>query len=97
MAKPPGPTRRRPRSLRDQLGPRLGRPIHAYELVIQPPETGRLRLVLIEDRDVAKKILDHLGIPADPPRFAPSRGLHAELETSACLDWNREVRSPRGA
>jgi hypothetical protein len=35
---------------------------------------GRLRVVsVIEDKIVAKKILDHLGLPSEPPRFARAR------------------------
>ena len=35
---------------------------------------GRLRIMsVIEDRAVAKKVLDHMGMPSERRRFAPAR------------------------
>ena len=51
---------------------------------------GRLELLsLIQNGAVARKILDHLDLPSELPRFRPARGRHdraSELDSWDCVD-----------
>jgi hypothetical protein len=65
----------------NDTSPRYRRPyaellarVFGDEVACCPDCQGKLRLIaLIKDRDVIVKILDHLGIPSDPPAIADAR------------------------
>ena len=48
--------------------------VFAVRLLECPHCGGRRKLIaLISDGVVVRKILDHLGLPTEPPRLAPAR------------------------
>ena len=70
---PPSETTRRP-SGRGASWAQLMRRAFEIDVLACPRCDGRLRLIaLIETSGVARRILTHLGLPADVPRPAPAR------------------------
>jgi len=54
---------------------RLLKRVFNIDVSICPRCTKKMRIIAaIEDPNVIKKILDHLGLPSAPPRLHPARG-----------------------
>jgi len=55
-------------------GKRLLLRVFANDVLLCPHCGGRRKLIaLISNGVVVRKILDHLGLPSEPPRLAPAR------------------------
>jgi hypothetical protein len=71
--------------------------VFAIDVLMCPSCGARMKPIAeISDRRVARKMLDHVGIPSDAPEPWPARGPAAQTEQARWLDhepWAHEPAS----